>query len=290
MSSENLTPDEADAFVALVRTTARNVVLPRFRNLSDADIATKDDATDLVTVADRDAEAALSAGARHILPGCAVVGEEAVAEEPGLLDLIGDAGTCVIIDPVDGTFNFARGLAVFGMILAVTRNGRAVFGLLYDPVMDDWVVAHRGGGAFYRNAHGADRRLAVRDCPSLNLAEGTVPLDLAKGAERARILDTVRRAENARSLRCSCHEYRMLAMGMADFSINMTSKPWDHAAGILALEEAGGTVISGHGDAYRPTRTTGHIIAAGSQTLARELAGLDWVAPERRASFQTQVL
>lgn len=152
--AHTLSDAQTDALVALVRQTGREIVMPRFRNLDPGDIAAKSDACDLVTIADREAETALSAGARAILPGCAVVGEEAVAEDTALLDQIASAETCVILDPVDGTFNFARGLAVFGIILAVTHRGRTVFGLLYDPVLDDWVMAHRGGGAHYVTARG----------------------------------------------------------------------------------------------------------------------------------------
>ena len=140
---DQLSDVEAEAFVALVRRVGRDIVMPRFRNLDAAEIEAKADASDLVTVADREAELALAEGARAILPGCAVVGEEAVSENPDLLDAIGTAEACVVIDPVDDTFNFARGIAVFGIILAVLRHGQTVMGLLYDPVMDDWAIARR---------------------------------------------------------------------------------------------------------------------------------------------------
>ncbi|MCA0848801.1 hypothetical protein LCL92_16095 [Salipiger thiooxidans] len=142
-----VTTAEAEALVALLRKVGREIVLPRFCNLDPAEIDAKTEPTDLVTIADQEAEVALAAGARAIFPGCEVVGEEAVSDDPALLDRIAGAATCVIIDPVDGTFNFTRGLAVFGIILAVTRHGETVLGLRYDPVADDWVIAHRGGAA-----------------------------------------------------------------------------------------------------------------------------------------------
>ncbi|PYE85355.1 inositol monophosphatase family protein [Pseudoroseicyclus aestuarii] len=182
-----LTQAEADALIALVRETAARAIMPRFRQLAPDEIETKSGPTDLVTVADREAEALLAEGARRILPGCAVVGEEASAADPGLLSGIETSETCVILDPVDGTANFARGLAVFGVILAVTRRGETVFGLLYDPVCDDLVLAHRGGGAQYLGA-GGRRALRTRGPRPLRQAEGLVPLSLAAPAERAESL------------------------------------------------------------------------------------------------------
>ena len=273
---DQLSDVEAEAFVALVRRVGRDIVMLRFRNLDAAEIEAKADASDLVTVADREAELALAEGARAILPGCAVVGEEAVSENPDLLDAIGTAETCVVIDPVDGTFNFARGIAVFGIILAVLRHGQTVMGLLYDPVMDDWAIARRGQGAELVDAHGRRRKLASRACTALAEAEGTVPLDLARGTRRVEALQAVADARAARSLRCSCHEYRMLATGQADFSVNAAVKVWDHAAGVLLLQEAGGHVTLADGSPYAPTCREGWIIATGTPALGAELRARDW--------------
>ncbi|WP_161555955.1 inositol monophosphatase family protein [Mangrovicoccus ximenensis] len=270
-----LRTDEAAALVALVRQAGKEIILPRFRNLAGAEIDAKGDPTDLVTVADREAEAFLAAGARSVLPGCGVLGEEAAAADPGLIERSMAPGTCVVIDPVDGTFNFARGLGVFGVILAVLRDGETVFGLLYDPLADDWVEAHRGGGAHHVTADGQRRRLAVRQAAGLEEAEGTVPLELCHGPDRTRLMQAFEGARNVRSLRCSCHEYRMLASGQADFAVNSTANPWDHAAGVLALEEAGGCVLA-DGGAYAPSRQSGRIIAAGSRALAGDIAALAW--------------
>ncbi|WP_083834607.1 inositol monophosphatase family protein [Oceanicola sp. S124] len=267
---------EADALVALVRRVGQQIILPRFRRLAPGEIETKSDPSDLVTIADREAEAALAAGARDILPGCAVVGEEAVAEDPTLLGTIAGSETCVILDPVDGTFNFARGLAVFGVILAVTRQGQTVFGLLYDPVLDDWVMAHRGGGAEHVAATGTRRRLSVRRGVEIPQAEGMVPLDLYGGARRTRLMGAFEAVRSVRSLRCSCHEYRMLAMGQADFVVNGSLNPWDHAAGVLVLEEAGGCVLVDGTSSYRPTMRTGRLTAATGKELTATLAAVEW--------------
>ncbi|WP_138469220.1 inositol monophosphatase [Poseidonocella sp. HB161398] len=271
-----LAADEAEALTALVRDTARRLILPRFRNLDATEIAAKSDPLDLVTVADREAEAAIAQGARRILPGAAIIGEEAVAADPRLLDALGQGGTAVLIDPVDGTLNFARGLSVFGVILAVVREGQTVFGLLHDPVMDDWVVAHRGGGAWHVSARGARRRLKVSDCRALGEAEGILPFETGHGTRRAQAMAAFAGARSLRSLRCSCHEYRMLAAGQADFSVSALLNPWDHAAGMLAVEEAGGWGQVEGGRRYVPTLRDGRAVAAAGPELGRAVAALAW--------------
>ncbi|MBY6092854.1 inositol monophosphatase family protein [Maritimibacter alkaliphilus] len=253
----------AEALVALLREVAAEVILPRFRHLDASEIEAKTSPNDLVTVADREAEVLLAEGVQRILPGCAVVGEEAVEDDPGLVAQIAEAETCVILDPVDGTSNFARGLAVFGMILAVTRRGETVFGLLYDPVCDDWVMAHRGGGAWFVRGE-TRQRLSTRAPRPLPEIEGMVPLSQADPDVRAASIAPFDGMRQVQTLRCSCHEYRLLAMGQTDFVTAVTIKPWDHAAGQLILAEAGGASLLDDGSAYAPTRHSGRLISAAS--------------------------
>lgn len=90
------------------------------------------------------------------------------------------------------------------------------------------------------------------------------------------MLDRVAGVRSARSLRCSCHEYRMLAMGQADFAVNSSCNPWDHAAGALILREAGGRVVMADGTAYDPSQRHGWLIAAGSPEGAETIRALGW--------------
>jgi fructose-1,6-bisphosphatase/inositol monophosphatase family enzyme len=88
-------------------------------------------------IADHAAEKFIQTEIGKILPQAHLVGEESVAENPKLLDLIGTSDVCVIIDPIDGTGNFATGLAVFGTMVVVVIRNETIFGLLYDPIVDD---------------------------------------------------------------------------------------------------------------------------------------------------------
>lgn len=115
---------------------------------------------------------------------------------------------------------------------------------------------------------GARRKLSVRGPVALSEAEGTVPLDLYGPERWAEILSAFDGTRSARSPRCSCHEYRMLAMGLADFSANASLKPWDPAAGALVLEDAGGIALVEGGRRYAPTLREGRVGAGGSEALA----------------------
>ena len=259
--------------IAALRDAARAEVLPRFRALSPDDIQTKSGPADLVTVADRAAEEMLERSVSVILPGAAIVGEEAVSDDPGVLDHLAQSGLQVIVDPIDGTANYTQGNATFGMILAVVENGQTVLGVLFDPICDDWVVSRRGAGAWFVR-HGSERRLTMRPAPSVERAEGFLPLYLFPARDRPSLAALFPRVGRAQSLRCSCHEYRMLVTGHADFMVSHVSKPWDHAAGLLAVDEAGGSGGRLDGTAHVLRDTDARLIAAGDARLRGSVAQL----------------
>jgi fructose-1,6-bisphosphatase/inositol monophosphatase family enzyme len=253
-----LSETERDGLIAAVRAAARTEILPRFRRLGPGDVDTKTSPTDLVTVADRAAERVLHDAVRALMPDAAIVGEEAVSDDPGILDRLKCGGRTVLIDPIDGTWNYASGLALFGVILAVVEDGETRFGLLYDPVMDDWIMAERGQGAWFCGPAETALRLHGPPPRPRSEAHAFVPLFLYPPADRARIAARLPEWGRVTSLRCSCHEYRTLAFGHADLIAAPAPKPWDHAAGVLIAQETGGSVWSG-----RP----GYVLTDGATTL-----------------------
>ncbi|MFD1881686.1 inositol monophosphatase family protein [Paracoccus pacificus] len=257
-----LSDAERSALIEAVRRAARDHVLPRFRALSPADIATKSAADDLVTAADLAAEASLTQAVAHIFPGALVVGEEAAAADPVLPSRIADADLTVIIDPVDGTWNYANGLSVFGMILSVVRDGRTVFGIHYDPLNDDWVEAGLGTGAWLQHNGRHPLRLAPRPPRPASELFGMIPIWLFDADRRKAMFAAERQLARVGSLRCSCHEYRLLAQGSVDFLLSATAKCWDHAGGVLITTEAGGAAEMLDGSAYRPGESQGSLLAA----------------------------
>ncbi|MEM9344375.1 MAG: inositol monophosphatase [Pseudomonadota bacterium] len=266
---------EQAALIEAVRTVAKAEITPRFRALSSDEVDQKSGVEDLVTVADKRAEVAITAAVRDILPGTRVVGEEAVAVDASLLSDVGKPGRTVIIDPIDGTWNFANGIATFGVILAVVEDGETVMGLLYDPVWDDWVVARKGEGAWFSAPGKAPRRLRV-STPSGDLEDafGFIGLYLFDKPGQVLLCETMSRFRRTANLRCSCHEYRMIVDGKADFMLTGMLNSWDHAAGVLAFREAGGVARLLDGPEYAPSMTHGRLLIAATEELWAELAGL----------------
>ena len=112
-------------------------ILPRFRNLGEGDVRMKTEAIDLVTEADEAAERLIRARVQDIMPDALFIGEEAVAADASLLGKLADADLAVVVDPIDGTYNFASGLPLFGVMMSVISKGETVAGLIFDPINND---------------------------------------------------------------------------------------------------------------------------------------------------------
>ena len=255
----------ASELIDIVRRAARAEILPRFRNLDPETIQTKTSQEDLVTAADQRAESFIQREVAERFPEATIVGEEATSEDASLLEGIAEAEMAVIIDPIDGTWNFARNLTQFGVILAVASRGETVFGLLYDPVMDDWIMAHRGQGAFYVRPDGTQRQLQVSAREHLAEMTGFTSLRLFPKELQYRLATTFPDFSRMMSIGCACHEYRTLASGFGEFSLIGALMPWDHAAGVLVHQEAGGYSALLDGRAYQPTIHQGRLLLANSR-------------------------
>ncbi|MEH6390262.1 MAG: inositol monophosphatase [Sulfitobacter sp.] len=257
--------------VNILRRAAKAEVLPRFRNLSDLEVHTKTGPFDLVTAADLAAEAMITRALTRAFPSALIVGEEAVGQNPHLLDKIVSAPLAFILDPIDGTSNFAHGLSTFGMILAVTRFGKPAFGVIYDPVNDDWVIGDDFAAPRFERSSGISRPLGVSIGKPLADLTGYVPLGNFPTALRPRIAATLPGFGKVNSLRCSAHEYRTLAQGHADFMLSGTLQPWDHAAGALICAQAGAHVEMLSGGPYDATLRRGHLLVAPDKTTWNNL-------------------
>lgn len=272
-SVPDLDQTQRDAIIAIVRAAARDCILPRFQRLGAADISTKSGPSDLVTLADTEAEAQMTAALRALLPGALVVGEEAIAADPTLRAQIGGADLSIILDPVDGTWNFAKGLPLFGVILAAATLGRPVLGVLYEPIMDDWIVATADGPAGLTTADGTTRTLRTSDQTKIGAMVGYVPLGLMGRKHREGMMTVFPDFARITSLRCACHEYRMVTLGHAEFALSgPTPHAWDHAAGVLCVQRAGGVARMLDGSEYNAGVTKGYVLSAASEVVWDNLA------------------
>lgn len=130
-----------------VRKAAAAEIMPRFRQLTADDIVEKNGPHDLVTVADRAAEAHLTASLTALLPGSVVVGEEAVHADPAVYEALHGDAPVWIVDPVDGTRQFVHGDPGFCTLVALARHGELLASWTYAPALEEFAVAVRGRGA-----------------------------------------------------------------------------------------------------------------------------------------------
>ena len=255
----------------LVRRAAKAEILPRFRKLDSGDISEKSGPTDLVTEADVNAEAIITRGLQIAYPNAVIVGEEAVAKDPKILEKLGEAELSFLIDPVDGTWNFAMGMPIFGTMVAACRFGRPAYGLIYDPLGDDMMEADLVDPAVHRFPAGRTRALATAKEKPLSEMMGYLQWGLLEKAEKMRIGALLPEFHLASTIRCSAHEYRMLAQGAVDFVLGIRMTPWDHAAGVLLCQQAGGHAAMLDGREYTATEQ-GYLLCASSEAVWRKIA------------------
>ncbi len=256
---------DLETFADIVASAAAREIMPRFRQLGDGAIREKTSALDLVTDADEAAEAMITDAVAKAFPKAIVVGEEAVEKDRGLLSKIADAEMAVIVDPVDGTSNFAWGLPLFGVLLAVTAKGETIGGLIYDPVGKDFRFAVRGEGAWGRSAAGARHDLKVSKGGAVHEMTGVTSWYLMSEPMRSRVAANLPKVRATFAYRCAAYEYRLVAEGLIDFSLHYKLMPWDHAAGVLIHAEAGGYSAVLDGTPYKPTVLEGGILSAPSR-------------------------
>ena len=255
----------------LMRQAAKQEILPRFRRLETAEIAEKSEPSDLVTIADTGAERVIKAGIEKLLPNAVFIGEEGVAADPTLLSKLEDAELAVVVDPIDGTFNYANGISAFGVMLAVVQNGETVAGLIYDPMGDDFMVAEKGGGTFLTRADGSSQKMNVAEPVALEQMLGAASVAFMPPEKRAVLLANTAKLRYAASYRCAAVEYRAFASGGLHFFTYFKLMPWDHLAGVLLAQEAGAYVARYDGSPYQPHHLDGGLLGAPDKESWQEL-------------------
>jgi fructose-1,6-bisphosphatase/inositol monophosphatase family enzyme len=234
----------------VMRDAAERAILPRYQALAAHEISAKA-ADDVVTIADTEAEVILAEGLAHLLPEAAIVGEEAYFADPTLQDRLGDA-LCWLIDPVDGTNNFAAGKPPFGVIIALAEKGETIGGWILDPLSGRFCHAARGGGAFVDGERVEARESGAQ--PPI----AAISLVYVDPARREQVRAAIAPHYTCIDIpRCAAEQWPRLALGINDVSIFERTLAWDHAAGVLLLNEAGGKAARPDG---RPFRVDEHLL------------------------------
>lgn len=269
------------AVTGFIEEAARTLVLPRFSRLSVDEVEAKTtlgDPEDLVTIVDREVEAHLSKALTALAPSTAVIGEEAAHHRPGLLRLLASDQPLWIIDPIDGTKNFAAGDSGFGVMVAYVVEGRAQAAWLVLPARRQTFVAEAGSGAFVNG-----ERIRVPSAPQKSSWRGAVLGRYMPDRLGETVTDALYgRVRMRPPSGCAAIEYTDILRGLGDFVIYYRLLPWDHAAPALLLTEAGGLVSHISGQSYTARSESQLTIVARDVGTAEQLRA--WLRPRVPAS------
>jgi histidinol-phosphatase len=246
-----------DAFLALasgLADAAGEAIRPHFRQR-----ITVDEKPDLspVTVADRNAEAAMRRLIAARFPEHGIIGEEYGAERA-------DAEFVWVLDPIDGTKSFISGIPLFGTLIALAHRGRPIVGIIDQPISRErWI------GAAGRPTTFNDTPVRCRPCPALAAATvfSTSP-DMFPGADA----EAHRRVAAAAKLvryGADCYAYGLVALGCIDLVIEASLKPYDFSAMVPVVEGAGGIATDWQGQPLS-LASDGRVIVAGDAHAHRE--------------------
>ncbi|EIZ80463.1 inositol monophosphatase [Novosphingobium sp. Rr 2-17] len=249
------------AVETVMRQVNAQAIVPRYQTLSAAEIVEKA-ADDMVTIADRESEAMLTEQLAALLPEADVVGEEAVYADASVMERLKDR-LCWIVDPLDGTNNFASGKPPFGMLVALADKGEILGGWILDCLTGRFCKTNLGGGAFIDGQRiGAQ---VTGEAPPV----AAISTLFADPERRTAMMEHV--APHYRLVdipRCAAEQYPRLVLGVNDLSVFERTLPWDHAAGALFLNEAGGRCSRPDGSQYRVDEYEKRgLIAAASPAL-----------------------
>ena len=260
-----------------IREVAEETVTRRFRELGANEIE-EEAKGEIVTSADRDCEAALTTRLRSILR-LPVVGEEASAQNPGLLDVLDSETSCWIVDPIDGTSNFAAGNPDYAVMVAYMHNGNLAASWIWIPSRHLMYIAEHRNGA-NRNGEPLDHPKHPTDSHAMTgiIKERYLP-DTARShlaARRSEIGSTVSGSN------CAGIEYPQIAEGTTDYIFYWRTLPWDHAPGVLLARETGHVAVRPDGSEYTTSGSLAGLLVAPSDSAdnlrgALGLAGFAYI-------------
>jgi myo-inositol-1(or 4)-monophosphatase len=243
------------AFIDKLATASGEAILPFFRTSLCIDDKSAGGAFDPVTAADRAGELAMRALIQSHFPEHGIIGEEFGAERP-------DAEFVWVLDPIDGTKSFISGMPAWGTLIALTRRGQPIFGMMHQPFFGERFSGD-GKRARYRGPR-SERDLMVRPCASLDQAVVyTTSPRLMNSADRA-AFGRVEEAAKLSRYGGDCYAYCMLAAGHVDLVIETELKPHDVAALIPIIAGAGGVITTWEGGS---AERGGRIVAAGDKRM-----------------------
>lgn len=227
--------------------------------------------SDLVTDADLAAQHEIARVVFDTFPDHAFLGEEN-AEDHQQIDVeeMLSQPVCWVVDPLDGTMNYVHGYPAFAVSIAAVAAGETVVGVIFDPVRERVYSAVRGGGAWCNGT-----RLQVSQ--TADLSSAMISMSLPPKVDGATpdlvdFMEVVKRCQSVRRLGSAALNLAFLAEGAIDAFWARQIKPWDVAAGLLLVEEAGGRFSDSQGSPFDLANP--HFAAANNATVHAELLGV----------------
>ena len=243
------------AFVDELAAVAGETIRPFFRTALGVQNKSQSGGFDPVTAADRAAEAAMRALIKKTFPEHGILGEEFGAERS-------DAEYVWVLDPIDGTKSFICGMPAWGTLIALTRQGEPIYGMVHQPFTHEYFSGD-GSAASYRGPAG-DRALRVRPCADLTDAVLLTTSPLLMGETDRRAFQRVEQAVRLSRYGGDCYAYCMLAAGHVDLVIETELKPYDILPLLPIIEGADGIVSTWDNG---PPHAGGRVIAAGDRRV-----------------------
>jgi myo-inositol-1(or 4)-monophosphatase len=243
------------AFVDQLATVSGDAILPFFRTALSVENKNPGSTFDPVTAADRAGEAAMRTLIRRTFPGHGIIGEEYGDERA-------DAEYVWVLDPIDGTKSFIAGMPMWGTLIALTRLGKPVFGMMHQPFLRERFSGD-GYTARYRGPAG-ERQLIVRPCAELQQAVLFTTSPRLMNEEDRGAFGRVEEVARLSRYGGDCYAYCMLAAGHIDLVIETDIKPHDIVPLIPIVTGARGIITTWNGEA---AESGGRIIAASDRRL-----------------------
>jgi myo-inositol-1(or 4)-monophosphatase len=233
-------------------------------------IVSKSTAFDLVTQADQESEKLVIGRIRDTYPDHAILAEESGASAE-------TSRYCWVIDPLDGTTNFALSLPQFSVTIALQIDGQTEIGVVYDPLREETFLAERGAGAWLMSPRVGKRRLQVRSTATLEDSLLCTGFPYSRVESKTNNLTEFNRValrvRGIRRLGSAALDLAYVACGRLDGYWEYDLKPWDSVAGVLLVEEAEGQVSQLSGEAWHSR--TASTVAANPLLLPVMLAALN---------------
>ena len=248
---------------------SKNIILPKFKKLSDDDIRYKNN-IDLVTSVDIDVENYLKESLLKILPNSLFVGEESFFENPKIIESYKEAKFCWTVDPIDGTRNFVKGSSKFAIMVALTFKEKIFQSWIYKPIDDEFTFAKLGSGTYI------DDKKLFNNLKKKKFSDSVGSISSKYWTDNYvnKINYIKEQFLNISSLGCIGHEYIDIAKGKRDFTILSRLYPWDHIPGVLIVSESGGSTLHFDKTKYNHSINKDNIVVSNSNLLTKKIINL----------------